>query len=95
MNNKSLYPTSNSLQSVISQAKANLPITTENELKALLNVYHNTLLHNSVETIPVNVRLLQAVFFALNAANNTPLNLPVFKDSYTVAAAVGNVLKGH
>ena len=40
----SLYPTMDSLQAVIEQANAQLPIATRNELVALLAVQTNTVL---------------------------------------------------
>lgn len=39
-----LFPTMGSLQEVIDLAEANLPITTKNDITALLGMYHNTLL---------------------------------------------------
>jgi hypothetical protein len=39
-----VFPTLESLQDVIDLAESKLPITTKNELKALLFTYHNSLL---------------------------------------------------
>jgi hypothetical protein len=40
----SLFPTMGSLQEVIDDAKAKLPITNENTLMTIIGAYHNTLL---------------------------------------------------
>lgn len=40
-----LFPTLGSLQEVIDSIEARLPITSKNEMTALLMTYHNTLLH--------------------------------------------------
>lgn len=39
-----LFPTMGSLKEVMDFAESKLPITTKNELSALLKTYHNTLL---------------------------------------------------
>jgi hypothetical protein len=41
---QALYPTLGSVQEVLDLADSKLPITSSNELKALLMTYHNTLL---------------------------------------------------
>lgn len=40
-----LFPTMNSLEDVVASIEARLPITSKNEMVALLATYHNTLLH--------------------------------------------------
>jgi hypothetical protein len=40
-----LFPTMESLQSVVELGHSQLPITNANQLTALLMTYHNTLLH--------------------------------------------------
>lgn len=39
-----VFPTLGSLQEVIDLAESKLPITSKNELTAILRIYHNTLL---------------------------------------------------
>ena len=41
----SLFPTYDSLEQVMAEAKADLPITTTNQLVALLQTHENTLIH--------------------------------------------------
>ncbi len=41
---QSLFPTAASLEEVFAEAKAQLPITTENQLVALLQLHSNTVL---------------------------------------------------
>lgn len=50
-----LYPTMASLQAVIEQANAQLPIATKNELVALLAIQTNTVL-NLIEQEKINKR---------------------------------------
>ena len=40
-----LFPTMETLQSVVDLARTQLPITNANQLHSLLMTYHNTLLH--------------------------------------------------
>lgn len=42
---QSIFATKESLQEAIDYAKAQLPITTDNQLTTILMVYHNTLLN--------------------------------------------------
>lgn len=42
---QSLFPTADSLEEVLAEAKASLPIQTENELVALLHKHENTILY--------------------------------------------------
>ena len=43
MEQKTIFPSKGSLQQVKEEATASLPITTENELIALLNIQENTI----------------------------------------------------
>jgi hypothetical protein len=49
----SLFPTYDSLEQVMAEAKADLPITSELQLVALLQTHENTLIHliESQETV--------------------------------------------
>ena len=54
MNNK-LYPARDSRETVVSELVAQLPITSQNDLVAALNLYHNTVhntAHNMAKTEP-------------------------------------------
>lgn len=48
-----LFPTMGSLQEVLDYAETKVPVTSRNDLYALLMTYHNTLLH-SLKTDPLN-----------------------------------------
>lgn len=43
-NHRSLFPTMDTLESVVELGMSQLPITTPNALMSILNTYHNTLL---------------------------------------------------
>jgi len=94
---QSLYPTRDTLEQVLLEARSSLPIVSTNQLQAILMTYHNTLLSQvnpnpTQDSVLLPKSLVSLLKELLHSFPTLPTHDPQYKTTDHITAALEKVL---